>query len=67
MKKNNAYKLEIYCDEKLQWARAYTALGEKRLFMSIFLLQNERIQKLAREVDGIQATRVVTNMVKSLR
>ena len=66
MKKNDAYKVDIYSDEKMEWMRSYTALGDKRWSMSIFVIANERVEKIAREVDGFQAGRVVQNMIKSL-
>jgi hypothetical protein len=46
--------------------RSYTALGEKRWSMTLFVIADERIQKLARDVDSMQATIVVTNAIKSL-
>jgi hypothetical protein len=56
--------LELYSDEKMEWMRAYTALGEKRWSMSMFLLAMGRIQKLAREVDQYGASRTIQNAVK---
>jgi hypothetical protein len=66
MKKNDAFKIEIYSDEKMEWMRSYTALGDKRWSMTFFVIADERIQKLARDVDGVQATKVVTNAINSL-
>ena len=66
MKKNDAFQVEIYSDEKMEWMRSYTALGEKRWSMTLFVIADERIQKLARDIDGIQATKVVTNAINSL-
>ena len=66
MKKNGMWeRMDIYSDEKLEWMRAYTALGRKRFSMSMFIVANERIQKLAREMDGELASRVIQNAVKS--
>jgi hypothetical protein len=66
VKKNNpSESLEIFSDEKLEWMRAYTALGENRWSMTMFLIANERVQKLARDVEGIAATRVIQNAIKS--
>lgn len=50
----------------MEWMRAYTALGQKRFSMCMFILADERIQKLARDVDGVLANRVIQNAVKSL-
>ena len=67
MKKNGMWeRMEIFSDEKLDWMRAYTALGRKRFSMSMFIVANERIQKLARDMDGDMASRVIQNAVKSL-
>jgi hypothetical protein len=66
MKKNDAYKIDIYSDEKMEWMRSYTALGDQRWSMSVFVIADERVKKLARQVDGFQAERVVRNMIKSL-
>lgn len=35
-------KLEVYSDEKMEWMRAYTALGENRWSMTMFILAGER-------------------------
>ena len=66
MKKNDAFTVDIYSDEKMEWMRDYTALGAERWSMTLFVVADERIQKLAREVDGLQVAKVVTNAVKSL-
>jgi hypothetical protein len=66
LKKNDGVKLNIYSDEKKEWLKAYTALGEKRLSMGMYIIADERIQKLARDVDGVLASRVIQNAVKSL-
>jgi hypothetical protein len=57
---------DVYSDEKLQWMRAYTALGDKRWSMTIFLLSDGRVSRLAREVDFYGASRTIHNAVKSL-
>jgi len=59
-------KIQVYSDEKMEWMRAYTALGEKRYSMTMFIVADERVQKLAREVDMYAASRVIKNAVKSL-
>ena len=67
LKKNEGLngKIEIYSDEKKEWMRAYTALGEDRLSMTLFLLSEGRVQKLVREVDVYAASRVIRNAIKS--
>lgn len=58
-------KLELYSDEKMEWMRSYTALGEKRWSMTMFVIANGRVQKLARDVDQYGAARTVRNAVKA--
>lgn len=65
-KKNNADGVDIYSDEKREWMRAYTALGSDRWSMTLYVIADERIQKVAREVDGVSASRVLKNVIKSL-
>ena len=59
-------ELDVFSDEKMEWMQAYTALGEKRWSMTIFVVADERIQKLVREVDALQATHAINSMVRSL-
>lgn len=68
LKKNGLQdnKLNIYSDEKMEWMQAYTALGEKRWSMTMFVIADDRVQKLAREVDYYGANRTIRNAVKSL-
>lgn len=58
--------LSVYSDESLEWMRSYTALGEKRWSIFMYVIANEKIQKLARDVDSISVTRTICNAVKSL-
>jgi hypothetical protein len=66
LKRNGLWdKLQVYSDEKMEWMQAYTtALGEKR--WSMFLIADELVQKLAREVDVNRASRAILNAVKSV-
>jgi hypothetical protein len=59
-------RIDVFSDEKREWMQAYTALGEKRWSMTMFVLADERVQKLAREVDQYAASRVIRNAVESL-
>lgn len=58
--------MRVYSDEKMDWMRAYTALGQKRWTMSMFIIQKGKVVRIAREVDGVSASRVITNAAKSL-
>ena len=59
-------KIDIYADEKREWMRAYTALGEQRWSITMFVISQQRVQKIAREMDMYDASRTVRNAVKSL-
>lgn len=67
LKKSGSMRVPVYADEKLSWMRAYTALGDDRWSMSVFIIAEKRVQKLAREVDVYSVTRTVTNAVKSMQ
>ena len=46
--------------------REYTALGEKRFSMTMFVLRKGRVEKIAREVEAEVLTTVMRNAVRSL-
>ena len=58
--------IRIMCDEKLDWMREYTALGEKRYSITMFVLREGRVEKLAREVEAELLPQIVKNAIKSL-
>jgi len=64
--KKKGLKLQVYSDENKDWMRSYTALGDKRWSIGMYIIANEKIQKLARDVDSISASRTIRNAVKSL-
>ena len=57
--------VRLYSDEKREWMQAYTALGENRWSMTLYVLADERIQKLVREFSQISASNVVQKAVKA--
>jgi len=59
-------KVDVYSDEKMEWMRAYTALGENRWSMTMFIIQKGKVAKLARDIDQYGACRAVRNAVKAL-
>ena len=59
-------KLHVYSDEKMEWMRSYTALGANRWSMTMFVIAEGRVAKLARELDQYGASRTVRNAVKAL-
>jgi hypothetical protein len=66
LKKTNMDELTVYSDEKREWMRAYTALGETRWSMTMFVIADERIQKIAREMEAIVAVKVIQNAVEAM-
>jgi peroxiredoxin len=66
LKKSNILNVNVYSDEKREWMRSYTALGENRWSMTMFVLADERMQKIAREMVPISATRAVENAVNAM-
>ena len=57
--------IKVYTDEKREWMREYSALGDNRWSMTMFILANGRIQKLIRELDQFLAVKAISNAVKS--
>lgn len=57
--------IRLYSDEKREWMQAYTALGENRWSMTLFVLADGRIQKIVREFSQISATDVVRKAIKA--
>lgn len=66
LKKNEIENLNIYCDEKREWMREYTVLGDKRWAMNLLVLQEGRVERLVREVDVELVTQVIKTSVTSL-
>mmetsp|Transcript_747 Transcript_747/g.1562 ORF Transcript_747/g.1562 Transcript_747/m.1562 type:complete len:349 (-) Transcript_747:147-1193(-) len=58
--------LRIMCDRDKEWMREYTALGEKRYSMTVFVLRDGRVEKIAREVEAEMLPLVVKNAISSL-
>lgn len=56
----------ILCDENKEWMREYTALGEKRFSMTVFVLRGGRVEKIAREVEAEVLPMAVKNAIRSL-
>jgi len=57
----------LYSDEKMNWLRAYTALGEQRWTMTVYILAQGRIQKLVRNVDQYNVVRTVQEAVQAFQ
>lgn len=58
--------VNMFSDEKREWMREYTALGENRWAICMFILADGRVQKIVRDLDTDLCADVVGNAVKSL-
>lgn len=67
LNKNQIENIPVYCDEKREWMREYTVLGEKRWAMCLMILKNGRVERLVRELDMELATEVIKTSVASLK
>jgi hypothetical protein len=67
LKKANASEsIQAFSDEKRKWMDAYSALGQDRWSMTMFIIADERVQKLVRDFDYLLATKTIQNAVKAM-
>ena len=64
---NTAAVVNVYSDEKRTFMREYTALGSDRFGMTMFILCQGQIRKIARDIDQYGVSRTVLNAVKALQ
>ena len=57
----------VYSDAQREWMTAYTALGDKRWSMTLFVLASGRVQKLVRDLDVYTASKVVPKAVAAFQ
>ena len=67
LKKSGLNDITVYSDEKREWMRSYTALGEDRWSMTLFVLADERLQKIVREMESISAVKVIQSAVNAMK
>mmetsp|Transcript_26636 Transcript_26636/g.43267 ORF Transcript_26636/g.43267 Transcript_26636/m.43267 type:complete len:318 (-) Transcript_26636:28-981(-) len=63
---SGADKMTVLTDEKMGWMREYTALGEKRFSITMFILKEGRCEKIAREVEAEGMTETVKNAIRTM-
>ncbi len=63
---SGADKMTVLTDEKMDWMREYTALGEKRFSITMFILKEGRCEKIAREVEAELITETVKNAIRAM-
>lgn len=60
--------VDIYCDtEDMDWMKSYSALGENRWSMTMFILRRGKVAKLARDLDIYNCSKTIINAVKSMK
>jgi len=67
LKKNEISNVNVYCDEKREWMREYTVLGENRWTMSVMILADNKVKRLVRDVDLELAIPTIQNVIQSLK
>ncbi|KAL3943802.1 MAG: hypothetical protein SGBAC_002131 [Bacillariaceae sp.] len=65
LKKSKVTNIDMFSDEPKTWMKAYTALGAQRLYTTMFIVANGRIQKIARDLDPLDAVKTIQNAVQS--
>jgi len=65
LKKSKISNINFFSDESKEWMKAYTALGATRLYASVFIVADSRIQKVARDLDPLDAIKTIENAVKA--
>ncbi|KAL7563005.1 hypothetical protein ACA910_013529 [Epithemia clementina (nom. ined.)] len=66
--RSNNCLASILSDEKMEWMRVMTALGEERWSMTLYLIdETNTIQRLVRQVDMYAIVHVVEKAVESFR
>lgn len=58
---NLSEEIRLFSDEKREWMQTYTALGEKRWSMTLFILAEGRVQRLVREFSQFSSSGVLKN------
>jgi hypothetical protein len=58
--------VNMYSDETMEFMRTYTALGQERWSITMFIICDGRVRKLARDVDQYGASRTILIAVKTL-
>lgn len=56
----------VLVDEDRGWMKEYTALGETRFSMTIFVLRDGKVEKIVREVEAEVLPMVISNAIRSL-
>ena len=65
LKKSKVTNIDMFSDESKAWMKAYTALGAQRLYSTMFIVADGRMQKIARDLDPLDAVKTIQNAVKS--
>lgn len=67
LKKSKISNLDMFSDESKDWMKAYTAIGSNRLYATMFIVAEGRIQKIARDLDPLDVIKTIQNAVKAYK
>jgi len=59
-------EIVVYSDEKLNWMRSYSAVGNKYAYMTFFIIAKGRVKKILREASVSDAHLKIKAMIKSM-
>ncbi|CAJ1961621.1 unnamed protein product [Cylindrotheca closterium] len=65
LKKSNVANIDMFSDESKTWMKAYTALGAQKLYSTMYIVADGRIQRIARDLDPLDAVTTIRNADKS--
>lgn len=57
--------IRLFSDEKREWMQTYTALGENRWSLTLFILAEGRVQSLVREFSHFSCSSVIQNAINA--
>jgi len=57
--------IRLFSDEKKEWMQAYTALGENRWSLTLFILAEGRVQSLVREFSHFSCSSIIQNAINA--
>mmetsp|Transcript_11937 Transcript_11937/g.13694 ORF Transcript_11937/g.13694 Transcript_11937/m.13694 type:complete len:328 (+) Transcript_11937:59-1042(+) len=57
--------IRLFSDEKREWMQTYTALGENRWSLTLFVLAEGRVQSLVREFSHFSCSSVIQNAINA--
>lgn len=59
--------IRLFSDEKREWMREYTALGEKRWSMTMYILADKRVNVIVRDFSEASCSDVIQKAIRAAR